>query len=488
MKYKMYNDFEDKRHCDVEEKDDKELRSPYRMDYARVIHSPSFRRLVGKTQLFPSNESDFFRNRLTHSLEVAQIAKTIANKINEIDFKDRPELKVDLDIVEFAGISHDLGHPPFGHQGEEALAECMFDRGGFEGNAQTLRILSKIDKKIHNGSLERGGFDEKGNDLRYGLNISYRSLASILKYDHNISEEINNWKGKVGTFKIIKGYYNTEHDLVAKIKEKVLNNKKFDGPFKTIECQIMDIADDIAYSTYDLEDAFKAGFISPIEMLIQNKSFYQSISDSIEKSTKITLSTDEIIDILSDLVKFIFRLPIDQIFNKPALNKADLSVEEYLFLGQQYSNKYNQLITNNGYVRRDFTSQLIESSVSNISVNQKGEIPAMFKIEVEESTRKRVEILKRVGFLTQVLSPKLKASEHRGKKIIKTIFEAIDPIKGKVELLPKDVQLIYFQSPDLDHRYRTVCDFMACMTDRYALEFYDRIVSGKNISIFRPHF
>lgn len=484
----MYNKEESQRFFVEGELDNEEYRTAFRRDFARVMHSPSFRRLAGKTQLFPSGESDFFRNRLTHSLEVAQIAKTIAIKINETILKDNNNLKIDLDVVEFAGISHDLGHPPFGHQGEEILAECMYNFGGFEGNAQTLRVLSKIDKKIQNGYLDRGGFDENGNDRRFGLNITYRSLASILKYDVNISDEIlSNAERKN---KVIKGYYSTESTLVDKMKESVLLGRSYDGEFKTIECQIMDIADDIAYSTYDLEDAFKAGFISPIDMLIQNKEFYELVSESIFTSTKIKINKDEIINILSDLIKFIFILPDDLLKGVSKLSKGDLSEAEYLFLGQQYSNKYNQLITNNGYVRRDFTSQLIESSIANISMTLNPEIPAMSKVVITESTKIRIEILKRVAFLTQVLSPKLKASEHRGKKIIKKIFESIAPDKDNIkkvpELLPKDVQLLYIQNDDINHKYRIVCDFIACMTDKYALEFYDRISSGNLVSIFRP--
>jgi dGTPase len=112
-------------------------------NYARVLHSPAFRRLQNKTQLFPGYESDFFRNRLTHSLEVAQIAKTIAHKLK----KEYPELDLEPDVCEIAGLMHDLGHPPFGHNGEMALDECMSQDGGFEGNAQTLRIITRLEKK-----------------------------------------------------------------------------------------------------------------------------------------------------------------------------------------------------------------------------------------------------------------------------------------------------------------------------------------------------
>src|ERR1044072_2799677 len=112
--------------------------SEFRRDYARLIHSPAFRRLQGKTQLFPGTESDFFRNRLTHSMEVAQIAKGIALNLNSEEFfRDNP---LNTDLVELAALAHDLGHPPFGHNGEYALDERMREHGGFEGKAQTLPI------------------------------------------------------------------------------------------------------------------------------------------------------------------------------------------------------------------------------------------------------------------------------------------------------------------------------------------------------------
>lgn len=150
-----------------------EARSDWRRDYARVIHSASFRRLQGKTQLFPTHETDVFRNRLTHSLEVAQIAKSIAERVN----CDHPYFRansVNTELVEVAGLAHDLGHPPFGHDGELALHEVMQPYGGFESNAQTLRILARLEKKA---TQREGGEPQdyteavNGQDNRLGLNL-----------------------------------------------------------------------------------------------------------------------------------------------------------------------------------------------------------------------------------------------------------------------------------------------------------------------------
>lgn len=252
-------------------------RTAWRIDFARLVHGPAFRRLQGKTQLFPA-ESDFFRNRLTHSLEVAQIAKSIAIKLNyeclsqypnPQDSSD-PDYRLNEDLVEFSALAHDLGHPPFGHQGELALDECMREHGGFEGNAQTLRILSRTEKKRTTNERSPEEFVD-GIDQRRGLNVTFRSLASILKYDRKIYNRPANTPSDY----VIKGYYSDEEELVKEIKKAVVGSGGIPPKFKTIECQIMDIADDIAYSTYDFEDAMKAGFTSLLDLLrLSNKKEY----------------------------------------------------------------------------------------------------------------------------------------------------------------------------------------------------------------------
>lgn len=180
-------------------------RSEYDRDYARVIHSPSFRRLQNKTQLFPGQESDFFRNRLTHSLEVAQIARSIAKKI----LKEHPELDISPDVCEIAGLVHDIGHPPFGHNGEAALDTCMLQHGGFEGNAQTLRVLTRLEKREE--PKDNRILGSRGQDFRVGLNLTARVIATCLKYDHKI--KVSRSDGAP----LEKGYYHTEEDVNTKI-------------------------------------------------------------------------------------------------------------------------------------------------------------------------------------------------------------------------------------------------------------------------------
>jgi dGTPase len=197
-------------------------RSGFRRDFQRLSHSPSFRRLQGKTQLFPSEEHDFYRTRLTHSLEVAQIAKSIAIRLNNTDeyFSSHSKANIDLDIVEFAGLAHDLGHPPFGHNGEYVLDELMLDSGGFEGNAQTLRILTRLEKKTTT-QVPVGSAIDRDLDVRRGLNLTCRSLASILKYDDQIPNTKDERQRRNSDKRPHKGYYGCDAETVRFIKANV---------------------------------------------------------------------------------------------------------------------------------------------------------------------------------------------------------------------------------------------------------------------------
>lgn len=476
------------------EENEYEFDTQFRIDLARVVNSHGFRRLCGKTQLFPANESDYFRNRLTHSLEVAQVAKSIVIKVNN-DLHD--DNKIDLDLVELACLAHDIGHPPFGHQGEEILAEKMIEFGGFEGNAQTLRLLTRLEKRINTGEIDNEGFGIGGVDRRGGLNLSFRALASILKYDQDIGRVLgeNNQKGPV-----VKGYYSSEKMIVDKVKLAIAGNYDYGEKFETIECQIMDLADDIAYSTYDLEDAFKAGFMSPAKMLTQQPSFYKLIAKKVNQKLRLSIDNieDESIDseyiqnVLSDLCIFLFDIPEEVIkgINKYKDRIISDDPEEYIFIGHQYAALYDNLVVDNGYVRSNFSAQLIRNSVNGVSINYNEECPSLSKLSIDKKSRIRIEILKQLAFQTQILSPRLKANEYRGKMIVETIFDSLDFGKSdyKVpELLPDDVKIVFQQSNSILHRYRTICDYIACMTDQYAMNFYSRLTSTSPTSIFIPY-
>jgi dGTPase len=354
-------------------------RTPWRRDYARLIHSPSFRRLQGKTQLFPGIETDFFRNRLTHSLEVAQIAKSIAIKLNYELEKKNYEPFINPDVAEFAGLAHDIGHPPFGHFGESVLDEKMKNCGGFEGNAQTLRLLAKCEKKQRKLSIGESiyGINKKtGSDERVGLDLTVHSLASILKYDEEIPESPDKSR------KLIKGYYYTESDLVNTIKEKLTGKKSSPKKFKTIECQIMDIADDIAYSTYDLEDSFKAGFIKPIDLI----SISPQVLDLV--AAKVSKSLDK--EVAAEDVRQRSRLIFYDIFEPLKIPKGEIKLnqeayEELHFLTIENANKVSKQYSEDGYYRTDLTSKLVGEAVNKISIKKiNDDLPILSTVELDE--------------------------------------------------------------------------------------------------------
>lgn len=441
-------------------------RSVFRRDYGRLLHSPSFRRLQGKTQLFPGAESDFFRNRLTHSLEVAQIAKGIAQQLNtrEVEFQD-VSTSIDLDLVEFAGLAHDLGHPPFGHNGEKALDDCMKQYGGFEGNAQTLRILSRIEKKVVNVSIAgvdtACGFSAKGEDARLGLNLSYRSLAAILKYDREIP--VSRTDGSP----LVKGYYASEKHLVERIKRAV-GAQATGNAFKTIECQIMDLADDIAYSTYDLEDAMKGGFTHPLELVAKVASD-DKLSDDLAKKVSEDIKPTQVSkgEILQEMLNLI-----------PARTKRNdnRGVPEYLDSVQ---------VASNGYFRSNLTSKLVGSFIRDVSIVRPNDTELKFaQLKVPHVTLLRIAILKHLNYLLMIMSPRLKVVEYRGYEIVQAIFEVLDSDEGHL-LLPQDYREMYRRAgADVDKK-RLICDFIAGMTDRYAVQFFNAL-KGDGQSIFRP--
>jgi len=194
-------------------------RNPFERDKDRIVHSSAFRRLKGKTQVFVAHEGDHYRTRLTHSLEVAQIARSIARVMG-----------LDDDLADALGIAHDLGHPPFGHTGEDVLDLCMDGYGGFDHNAQTLRVLTKLERKYPT-------FD--------GLNLTWETLEGVVKHNGPLIR----YGAALTDLPVAIQEYVATHDLEL---------ESWPGP----EAQVAAHADDIAYNNHDIDDGLRAGLFT----------------------------------------------------------------------------------------------------------------------------------------------------------------------------------------------------------------------------------
>lgn len=468
-------------------------RTPGRRDYARLIHCPAFRRLQGKTQLYPSHESDFFRNRLTHSLEVAQIAKSIAIRLNNTEVFLKPALmKIDCDVVEFSGLAHDIGHPPFGHNGEKALDRLMLASGGFEGNAQTLRILSRLEKKetyeFPSKVLIPHPIGDNGFDLRAGLNLSFRTLASIVKYNRTIPVTAESRKSQGCDSEPVKAIYATELNLLKSIKAAI--GVPDDVDFKTLECSIMDVADDIAYSTYDLEDSLKAGFLSPLRMISMPDDFKEKVAKGVRKKIKEyysdasevegSFTVNDLNDILANLFQDIL-LPDEKVLAKLY---SGVGAEEAAFILGSHTHRSSQEISENGYLRTAFTSQLVGEYIQSIEFIPNERYPALSRARLRLGTFKKVETLKRFAYELLISSPRLKIAEKRGDEIIVKIFNSL---LENPELLPDDWQILHKAVDSSVWKQRVICDYIAGMTDRYCVEVYSRLTGENPMTIWKPH-
>lgn len=242
-------------------------RDDFARDRARVLHSAALRRLAAKTQvLSPASPADFARNRLTHSLEVAQVGRELATA-----------LQLAPDVVDTACLSHDLGHPPFGHNGERAMNEWAEDIGGFEGNAQTLRIVTRLEPKV---------FDAAGRTV--GLNLTRASLDATCKYPWTAAHPLPDPGGRLKF-----GVYPDDEPVFHWMRAGA------PGRVRCIEAEVMDLSDDIAYSVHDFEDAIVNGYLDPSRLTAPGE--HETLVTAIQSWVGFDFARDELADALHRL-------------------------------------------------------------------------------------------------------------------------------------------------------------------------------------------
>jgi dGTPase len=419
MQNRFYGEFDTARRSGAD--DGSDYRSPFQIDRDRVLHTPTFRRLQNKTQVFWSGEYDFYRTRLTHSLEVAQIGKSICHWL-----KSRPDgplmedFFIDPDLVEAVCLSHDLGHPPFGHAGERTLNHLMRERGGFEGNAQTLRLLTE---RI---------FSAK----RSGMNPTRAFLDGVLKYK-SLWSELKTATGKAPEHHFIYDDQLPYLDWAMGGNDFPLElppGKVRDG-FKSIECQVMDWADDTAYSLNDLSDSVRAGFLN-----------IERIEGWAEKHGHPTGEGTP----LGDLMRAIRRKRVDP------------------FVGKR--------------IGRYIQSTRLEADVNFFSAATQR---YRYRLVIDPEMKAESALFKKLAFEVVFLSPQLKQLEHKGSRMLHQLWEVLGEryisggtIDGQdFQLLPADTAAEITAATDDTTRARLVCDFLAGMTDGYAARTYKRLFS-----------
>ncbi|QOY52141.1 deoxyguanosinetriphosphate triphosphohydrolase family protein [Candidatus Sulfurimonas baltica] len=351
---------------------DKDFRNPYARDRDRIIHCGSFRKLEYKTQVFLNQDGDFFRTRLTHSIEVSQIARSITS-----------HLGLNESLAEAIALAHDLGHTPFGHIGGDTLNKCLRDDGfenGFEHNFQSFRVVSSIEKRYKDFN---------------GLNLTFATLEGILKHSYPYKKSF--------LPSIIDEQFNLE-------------------THPSIEAMVVDRADEIAYISHDIDDGINSGLIS-----FNDLKESELISEILEKVEAEGISEDE-----------------DEMFR-------------YRFSSHLINHLVFSLLENS-------KDKIDNREVFSAVLDTKIEIPIGFKPELESKIKK----------LKKLLFNKL----YQHKKIVIKMFAGKQAIKGLYRgLMEEEKMLPTFYREQLKSRkkHRVIADYIASMSDRHALSFYNEM-------------
>ncbi|SFL65230.1 dGTPase [Paenibacillus sp. 1_12] len=426
---------------DTEHTHSSEERDEYEKDYARLIQSPAFRRLQGKSQVFGAGSGDYYRTRLTHSLEVSQIAREVARRMQKeypfLAAREHPGLMLDPAVVECAALAHDLGHPPFGHKGEEVLDRLLAEEHGlaYEGNAQNFRILMFLEKRAGSGS---------------GLDLSAAVLLGINKYPYSLEEE-----GR------LKGVYAMEWEAINYLREAWSMPKGC----ATLEAQLMDLCDDIAYSTHDIEDGIRAGKI------LMNPTFF---ADS-------RLLENLIQEILDDEGNG--AVGWDQV-DIHAMVKQVLA--DYL---TQWEMIYAECKYESSRTRREMKARWVSMFAQKVGIIDdpaKGWKRVTFVRDGQEDLHllRTMEILKKLAWVTLIKDFRVQRLQKRSEIMLQRLWGSFKVYETGRMIIPPDWTQSYEQHKSKWSWPRMVADYISGMTDAYAEKVYAELFASKSGSIY----
>jgi dGTPase len=395
-------------------------RRPFERDRARVVHAAASRRLAAKTQVLGPLSDDFVRNRLTHSLEVAQVGRDLARALG-----------CHPDIVETAALAHDLGHPPFGHNGERVLAEHAAGCGGFEGNAQTLRILTRLESKTH---------DHTGRSV--GLNLTRATLDACAKYPWPLAEATppSGVHADGSPRVVVKfGVYDDDLPVFRWLRERVY------GPRLCLEAQVMDLADDVAYSVHDVEDGVVAGRVDLARL--DTAALWETV-----REWYVAEATDDRLDgVLAGL-------------------RSIGSWPQAPFDGSRVALAALKNVTSDLIGR--FCGAVQEATFAT------GEGPFVrygASLVVPEETRLEIAVLKGVAAHYVMRADDRVALMERQRTLLGELVDAL--AERGPEALQRPFADDWREAPDAAARRRVVIDQVASLTDASAVAWHERLVS-----------
>ncbi|ACT04494.1 deoxyguanosinetriphosphate triphosphohydrolase family protein [Paenibacillus sp. JDR-2] len=418
-----------------------EERDEYERDYARLIQSPAFRRLQGKSQVFGAGSGDYYRTRLTHSLEVSQIAREVARRLGKqypfLSKKEHPGLIMDPSVVEIAALAHDLGHPPFGHKGEEVLNRLLLEEHGlaYEGNAQNFRILMFLEKRAGSGS---------------GLDLTAAVLLAVNKYPYSLDEP-----GR------LKGLYSSEWHAINHIRQQWA----MPVGSSTLEAQLMDLCDDIAYSTHDIEDGIRAGKIQMNRTFFEDQRLIDNlVQEIVEDQGNMDVGWDQV-----DIPAMVGRV----------LAAYLLQWEELYALYDHESSR----------TRREMKARWVSVFAGRVGIIEdpvKGWKKVTFVLDGQQDIDllRTMEILKKLAWVTLIKDFRVQRLQMRSEIMIRRLWDSFKrPEQGRL-ILPPDWVASFEQHKHNWTWARFIADYISGMTDAYAEKVYAELYASKSGSIY----